>query len=91
MNYLFNDKVLISDPKFNNNILPTLVNDLNAFREYYGKWKYKDLIEACGKAVILHYAGVKPWQIDKFQMYLKYMVFPQLSLFVYYYNMNRWS
>ena len=37
MNYLFNDKVLISDPKFNNNILPTLVNDLNAFREYYGK------------------------------------------------------
>ena len=85
LNYLFRDKVLLSDPKFNNNLLPTLYTDLEAFKDFYGKWGYTDLVSAISNAVILHWAGVKPWKTQEWKKYYQYMIFPHLSLFIYQY------
>lgn len=85
LNYLFREHVLLSNPKFNNNILPTLQSDLEAFKDFYKKWGYNDLISACSNAVILHWAGVKPWDEKLFPQYFQYMIFSYLSIFVYNY------
>ena len=85
LNYLFRDRVKLINPKFNNNFHCSLLEELEYFKIQYGKWGYSDLLDSLKDAVIIHWAGVKPWWVDYFNQRVSLMTVPQVTYFLFQY------
>lgn len=85
LNYLFKDHTLLVDPKFNNNFHASMIEDLKYFKQQYGKWGYTNLLKSISDAVIIHWAGVKPWWGDYFNQRKAKMSVWQVNKFIFEY------